>query len=737
MPENCLSSVASSNTPTIGNHKMSAPILVVVESPAKQKTIAKILGPGYLVRATVGHIMDLAKTKSHRLGVDIDGGFIPQYAVIPDKKDKIAAIIDAAKQSSQVYIASDPDREGEAIAFHIADQISETKKPIKRIMFKEITKRGLQNGISNPGDLNKQLYDAQQARRVLDRLVGFMVSPYLWQSFGPNLSAGRVQSVCLRLIVDREREIEAFVPEVYWAISATLAKPSHKTDKFVAKYTKKVTDEKIALILKDDLENSKFKIAKVEAKELKRYPPPPLTTAKLQQLGASRFKFPAKKTMSAAQGLYESGFVTYIRTDSTRSDPDAVAKLRAWLVQSGFDVPASPNTYKAKGTAQDAHEAIRPTDVSLKPDDFHGSEDQAKVYRLVWEHFVASQMNPAIFDTVAVTIDAERSNPKRVHELRANGRTLRYAGWLAVLQDNEKSDDDGPLPILVAGEEVVLVPPNVKAEKKQTQPPPRYNEGSLVKELEKRGIGRPSTYAAIIGKISDRNYVTKSKNVFTPTEIGCRVIDDLVKHFKFLEYEYTKLMEDKLDQIEVGSLDYVDMLSNFFVPFKDELKKAQGSQDKDGGSDCDKCGKRMKLKHGRFGYYIACSDHPKCKNTQSVELDGDKIVPKNGRAIVPGQFCPDCGAGMIKRDGKFGPFYSCSEYPKCKGTRKIPFGKKCPKCNGELYMTAFKGDPKLACMGYPDCKHVEDLPPGTKVNWLDPKKLTRKKSKKVEKILSK
>jgi len=704
--------------------------LVVVESPTKEKTIAKLLGPGYIVRSTMGHIADLIKTAKNKFGIDIENGFKPHYVTISGKRDRVKAIVDAAKQCDQVYLAADPDREGEAIAWHVADAIKGTKKPVKRVLFHEITKKGVTEGVSNPGDLNKHLYDSQQARRVLDRLVGFMVSPYLWNAFGGNLSAGRVQSVCLRLIVDREREIESFVPEVYWNISATLKKAKAK-ENFVAKYPKRITDEKKAKAIKSDLDKSTFTISDIESKEQKRNPYPPLTTSKMQQSASARFRFSTKKTMSTAQSLYEGGHVTYIRTDSTRSSPQAVADVREWLKAAKHKVPKTPNVYKTKGTAQDAHEAIRPTDVSLKPSDFIGTDDQKKLYRLVWERFVASQMLPALYDTMAVTVKASTG-----HELKANGRTLKYTGWLAVCAILDK-EEDVELPPLSVGDTVVLTPPNIVSEKKQTQPPPRYSEGALVKELEKRGIGRPSTYAAIIGKISDRSYVTKSKNVFTPTEIGCKITDDLKKHFMFMEYEYTKLMEEKLDKIEVGDLEYVKMLTEFFEPFKTQLRAAQQSLNKDGGQDCDKCGKRMVLKHGKFGHFIACPGYPDCKNTIGVELDGDKISIRKSHEIADGVECPKCNSEMILKHGKFGQFCSCIKYPKCDGTKQVPFGKKCPKCNNELTLSIFKDKMRLNCMGYPNCKHVEDPPPGTKLKYIDPSKPKKtKKNKKVEKILN-
>lgn len=706
-------------------------ILVIVESPKKAKTIVSYLGQNYTVRSTYGHISDLVKGGKDGIGIDIENGFTPKYAVLPDKKDKVKTIIDAAKTSKYIYIASDPDREGEAIAWHVYQQLKGIKAEIKRVEFHEITKSGVQKAIASPRDLNIDLFDAQQARRVLDRIVGFMASPYLINRLGAKLSAGRVQSVALKLIVDREREIEAFVPEEYWNVTAALAKLKDKTNSFEAKYTKKISDEKTAKKIKSDLESSDFIVDKIVKSEQKRNPPPPFTTSRLQQVAASRFKFSADRTMKAAQNLYESGVVTYIRTDSVRCAPEALTMVRSWLKDNSFDVPAPPNMYKVKNAAQDAHEAIRPTDVSKLPKDT--SDDDGKLYKLIWEYFVASQMNPAVFDTMAVTIKAGQ------HELKANGRALKYPGWLAVTQDVDNNEKDVILPPLKEGEDLVLVPPKVKAEKKQTQPPPRYNDGSIIKELEKREIGRPSTYATIIGKLSNRNYVIKSKNQFTPTDMGRQVVDALAAHFTFMSYDYTKDMEDKLDKIADGTANYLSTLTDFYSVFKNELKSAYTSTQKDGGHDCDKCGKRMILKHSRYGFFISCSGYPECKNIKGVVLEGDKIILNEKHKVVDGVTCPECNSGMVRRDGQFGPFYSCSTYPKCYGKRRIPFGKKCSDCGSELFMTAFKGDPKLACMGYPNCKHVEDIPPGTNVNWLNPKTLEpkeKKKTKKVEKIIN-
>jgi DNA topoisomerase-1 len=703
--------------------------LLIVESPAKSKTISKYLGSDYIVRASYGHILDLTKggKGKDRLGVDIENGFKPIYVVSSDKKDKISAIVDAAKQVDLVLLAADKDREGENIAWCVSQQLKGIKVPIRRITFDEITKSALQKAIAAPRDIDLNLNDAQTARRVLDRLVGFMASPMLMSTLGPGLSAGRVQSVCLRMIVDREREIEAFVPEVYWNVTANLAK---KQDKFIAKYhPAKITDEKAALKIKDDLENSKFTVSNIEAKQQKRNPNPPLTTSKLQQIAASIYKFAATRTMKAAQSLYEAGHVTYIRTDSVRSSPESIQSVREWIAEQGHDLPDQPNAFKNKGSAQDAHEAIRPTNPGLNK--IVGlSDDEAKLYKLIWERFVASQMKPAIYDTVLVHIKASKG-----HELRANGRTLQYPGWLAITEDFDDADKNITLPKLKVGDDLDLVPPGIKSERKETQPPPRYTDGSIIKELEERGIGRPSTFAAILSKISDRNYVTKDKNQFAPTDLGRQVVDTLVKSFSFMEYAYTKDMESKLDKIEDGSVKYIDMMNEFFTPFSAEIKKAQNEKYKDGGEDCTNCGKRTILKHSKYGFFIACPDYPTCKFVKGVELDGDKIIVREKHKVIEDVKCPICKAGMVKRDGQYGPFYSCSTYPKCKGSAKIPFGKKCPQCSSDLYLTVWQGKPVLFCMGYKNgCRHSEQPEEGTAFN--DPKKIVPKElPKKIKRHL--
>jgi DNA topoisomerase-1 len=714
--------------------------LIIVESPNKIKKISSYLGPQYVIRASFGHVIDLAAGGKHGLGIDIEDNFKPKYVLIPDKKDKLAAIVDAAKNVNQIYLATDPDREGEAIAFHIYEKLKSTNKPIKRITFNSITKSAILEAIKKPGELNKDLFDAQQARRVLDRLVGFMVSPYLINTVGPNLSAGRVQSVAVRLIVDRDREIENFKPEEYWDITAQLAKPSAKSkDSFQAKYAKKVSDSKIAAKIKKDLESDTFKVTKVDAKEKNRNPLPPLTTSKLQQAAAGRFGFPVAKTMRAAQSLYEAGFITYMRTDSTRLAPEFVVAAVDWLQKEHHDLPEKPNYYASKGGAQDAHEAIRPTDVFKTPDAMFTSDDQQKIYRLVWERAVASQMLPAIYDTVSIAVESSSG-----HELKANGRTLKYSGWLAIASDmvnvkDKNDEDDIKLPLLKVKDDLILVPPKVKADKKETKPPPRFGEGSLVKELEKRSIGRPSTYADIVEKIKYRKYVELKGKTYQSTELGKKIIDILVKHFKFMNYDYTAKMELQLDQIADGKFKYLNMMDDFFDPFQKELKSAYSSEGEDYGINCPKCNSSMKLRHGKFGYFLTCPGYPDCKTTYSCDIvDGKPVVKTNKSSIVEGVECPACKAGMVKRDGKFGPFYACSKYPKCTGKRKVPSGLKCDKCNSDFYWTVFDNVPKLACMGYPDCRNIINPPTNIKTpEWIDPNSLNPKKVKRsVKKVLN-
>lgn len=709
---------------------MSDLTLVIVESPSKAKTISKYLGKDYIVRATVGHIIDLSKGRGSDIGVDIENGFKPKYSDMADKKDVIASIVSSAKSAKDIIIASDPDREGEAIAFHVYEKIKNLGKPIKRAEFHEITKQGIKRGLDNTRELDKNLYDAQQSRRVLDRIVGFMVSPYLIKKMNDKLSAGRVQSVALRLVVDKEREIEAFVPEEYWNVNATLS----SGEKFVANYPGKIKSQDQADAITADLKDSDYSVLSVTGKEQKRNPPTPLNTADLQKAASSRFKFSADRSMKTAQSLYEMGAVTYIRSDSYRCSPESIQAIRDYLEGKGLEVPAKPNEYKSKDASQDAHEAIRPTDPTLHPDAFVGPPDQTRLYRLIWERFTASQMKPALYDTVSVNIEAKGSD---THTLKANGKSLKYKGWLEVLADTEKSKDN-ILPVMRQGDSLSLVAPKVKCLKKSTKPPARFNDGSIIDELKKRGIGRPSTYAAIITKITSRKYIKKIKNHFEPTDTGKTVVDDLVKHFSFMSYDFTASMESQLDKMAVGDVDYESVMKTFYKPFRTEFQKAKNSGGRDTGIECPECGSPTVLRHSQYGYFAGCISYPDCRGVVGVRLEGDEIIRQEKHEKLPDVECPKCSSAMVRRDGKFGPFYSCSKYPKCDGKRKIPFGKKCSKCGGELYLTVFKGETKLACMEYPKCQNIEDVPEGANTNWVPPSTVTPKDMPhKVEKVLRK
>jgi DNA topoisomerase I len=709
--------------------------LVIVESPAKVKTISKILGSGYTVRPTLGHVIDLSKGRGGGdIGVDIEDGFKPRYEVIPDKKDKIKAILDSARTADVVYVASDDDREGEAIAFHIADQLKSLNKPLKRITFNEITKKAIIDAVTHPKEFNKNLYDAQQARRVLDRIVGFMVSPYISRKLGDKLSAGRVQSVVLRMIVDREREIDEFKPEVFWNLSATFIKDDAPKDSFVSKFPRRIDKEDEVKKVKSDLDGSTFKVSDLQTKKNIRNAPAPLTTATMLQEASIKLKISADRSTKAAQALYEAGYVTYIRTDSTRNSPESIVDVRGYITKEGFEIPSKPNEYKNTDAAQDAHEAIRPTDINAHPSKIALDGDQVKIYELVWRFFVASQMKPAVFDVVKVSIQASSG-----HVLVSEGKILREEGWMAMAKPFVKKEKDVILPQLFVGDSLTLVPPKVKSEKSQTKPSPRYTEASIIAELKRRDIGRPSTYNSILARIATRKYVKNTSKGFLPTELGKQVTKDLCDNFTFMDYMYTADMEKKLDRIAEGKIDYLGMMSEFWAGFKMEFEKARGSQGMKTNIPCPECGEETVVRKSKYGYFAGCIKYKAgCKGIVNISMEDGKPVLKSQKSKIHEDVkCPECGSGMVPRpDGRFGPFYSCSKYPQCKGKRKIPFGKKCPKCGNDLYATLMRDTMKLACMGYPNCKHVEDVPEGANVNWIDPATVTPPiYSKKVEKVL--
>ncbi len=708
--------------------------LVVVESPAKAKTIKKYLGTGYQVLASKGHVWDLPK----KFGIDIEKGFQETYEVIEGKEKTLKEIKEAAKDVDAIMLATDPDREGEAIAFHLAQELKSAKKPTRRVLFTEITKRGVKDGVEHPRDLDSNLYDAQRCRRVLDRIVGYDVSSLVWSKLAFGLSAGRVQTVALRLIVDREREIEAFVPEEYWNLGARLVgkhKPGfsarlHTWDgKPIAK--DKIGNEETARKVQKDLEKAQFKVTKVTRAERQRKAPAPYTTSKLQQDAANILRFPAKRTMQVAQGLYEGvelgkelgsvGLITYMRTDSVRVSDDAVTAVREYI-ESAFGkqfMPSSPNVFKSRKSAQEAHEAIRPTSLDLPPEKVakYLKPEQLKLYRLIWNRFVASQMVPAVYDQTAVDIDAKSG--ATVHGLRASGRVLKASGWLEAYAKKkepdeevtelageedgddkpqekatgrEEKDDETELPPIEEGELLTLVvPPGVTADQKFTQPPPRYNEGSLVRALEERGIGRPSTYAEIINKVQARDYVEKPDGrTFKATELGKMVVDGLVEAaLDFMDPEFTAKMEEELDLVEAGKLPRAKLLDSFYKRFKMQLEKAKKlkrwtPEPEPSEVSCDLCGKPMLKRWSKRGWFLGCSGYPKCKGIKSLQVGADGQL-NEARQVITDYKCDVCGKPMAIRTGRYGQFLSCTGYPECKNAQPVPLGVKCPKCKtGDL-----------------------------------------------------
>lgn len=583
--------------------------LVIVESPSKADKIQGYLGKDYVVMASKGHITDLAKGGRHGLGVDIDNDFKPRYVLMDDKIDILDNLIAAAKKVDQIFVASDPDREGEAIAWHLATRLEGVDKPIKRMVFNEIKKDKLLKAVKDVREINMDLFHSQEARRILDRLVGFMASPFLMNFFGPKLSAGRVQSVVTRMVIDREREIETFVPEDYWTIQVNLA--NAKKEEFTAKYSGRLVDQVSADAAKAKLVGKEYVVSEVSADEEKKAPQAPMVTSTLQRLMSKDYGFSADRTMKAAQALYESGYCTYIRTDSVRVGEDALDEVRKWLADNNYLLPKKANTYKNKDAAQDAHECIRPSDLSLLPGQNFAiiDPDEKQVYEVIWKYFVASQMLPAVYNTLKVTAHAKGD---KTAEVKAAGKALKSKGFLEILGISDDSKIE--IPNLSVGDVLNLsgkLP--VRMEKKSTQPPPRYSEDKLIKELVNKNIGRPATFADLLTKITMRNYVEKKGNVYHATDLGKQITDELTKFFTFMDYNYTAKMEQQLDEIESGKVNHVSMLKKFFPEFKKELDKAYLGH---GGSLCDKCGSPMAVRKTKTGdQFMGCSAYPKCKNT--------------------------------------------------------------------------------------------------------------------------
>ena len=700
--------------------------LVVVESPTKAKTLSKFLGEGFVVKATVGHIKDLPENE---LGIDIEHGFKPLYGVMGGKTRVLQELKKASQGMTRIYLAPDPDREGEAIAWHVREELDGDNRRFYRVLINELTRRGVQEAIRDAGELRKGLYEAQQARRVLDRLVGYKISPLLWQEIKRGLSAGRVQSVTVRLICEREREIWAFRPKEYWTIEARLKSQGH-AEPFKAKLAKiggkkaTISNRPEAEAIARNLEGAEFIVRKVGEKEVLRHPPPPFITSKLQQDASRRLRFSPKKTMRLAQDLYEGielgdqgpvGLITYMRTDSPRISGEALREVRDFILNRYGDayLPAKPNLYKSKKGAQEAHEAIRPTSMDHEPEKVrpHLTQDQGALYGLIWDRFLASQMTPAVFLRKSADIEA------RDAVFNVTGSVQKFPGFMTVSgteKDQDEGDENGKafVPPLKKGEILELLPP-LACEQHFTQSPPRFSESTLVKELEDRGIGRPSTYASILSTIQERGYVRLDHSKLYPTELGFLVNDLLVSSFpSILNVEFTARMEDVLDAIEEQKMDWGKAMEDFYGRFSQSLKRAETripELKKEVTATpivCDQCGSPMVIRWGRKGFFLACSAFPECRNTQDFvrSEQGEVIIRKTQDET--GETCPTCGSPMVVREGRFGAFYACSQYPRCKTTKPKHLNIPCPQdgCDGFISeKRSRKGRVFYGCTRYPEC----------------------------------
>ncbi|MBW2521226.1 MAG: type I DNA topoisomerase [Deltaproteobacteria bacterium] len=719
--------------------------LIIVESPAKARTLKKYLGKDYDVRASVGHIRDLPVNS---LGVDIKENFAPRYVTIKGKSKIISDLKKAAASADEVFLAPDPDREGEAIAWHIAHILQTARKPIHRALFHELTPKAIRAAIENATSIDDDKFQAQQARRVLDRLVGYQISPLLWEKVRRGLSAGRVQSVAVRMICDREKQINAFTPVEYWTISTRLK--GKNPPPFVAKLDKiagrkaKVDNEEAAAAIVANLKKAAYSVAAIDKKERRRNPSPPFITSTLQQEANRKLRYTAKRTMGLAQKLYEGielgekgpvGLITYMRTDSTRINDDALTEVRRFIngTYGKEYLPAKPVTYKTSKSSQDAHEAIRPTDVSLTPEKVAPFLDKStlNLYTLVWKRFVASQMRPALFDQTTITIKAD------IYLLKAQGAILRFKGFMALYVEStdENGDNNGQateadgegsiIPDVAAGEKLQFL--DVEPKQNFTQPPPRYTEATLVKALEENGVGRPSTYAAIISTILDKEYVMLEKRKFMPTDLGGLVNDLLVHHFPdILNIEFTASMEKDLDLVEEGRSNWVNLLQDFYTPFEKTLaqaKREMKSVKREGiptGISCKLCDGKLVIKLGKAGEFLACENYPTCKHTQNFKKDesGTVIPIEKEEPVVSGEKCEKCGRPMVYKHGRFGKFLACSGYPECRHIKAQTTGVKCPEenCSGELVQKISKrGKVFYSCSRFPACKFASwDKPVPTK-----------------------
>ena len=702
--------------------------LLIVESPTKVKTLKKFVGRDFVIMASVGHLKDLPKSK---LGVDIDNNFSPEYITIRGKGKILSDLKKEAKKANDIYLAPDPDREGEAIAYHIGNEVAKhTEGKIYRVMFNEITKSAVKEAIKNPTEVNINRFYAQQARRILDRLVGYKISPLLWKKVQPGLSAGRVQSVALRIVCDRENEIKAFKSEEYWTITLDVegqVKPKFQSKLFKIDGNKaEIANQEGADEVVKNLKNAEFILDGLVKKERKRNPVAPFITSTLQQEASRKLNFSPKKTMMIAQRLYEGlpvgsrgtvGLITYMRTDSTKFSVEATEAIRDYIVNRYGDkfCPKEPNVYKSKKSAQEAHEAIRPTDVSIVPSEIkeYLEKDMFRLYELIWARSVSCQMVPAILDTTTFDIKAGK------YLFRSNGSIVKFSGFMQVYVesgDDEAAEKDIKpgdkiLPELSKGEKLKLL--EIDPEQHFTQPPARFSEAMLVKKLEEEGVGRPSTYAAIISVIKDRAYVESEERRLAPTKLGYLVSDLLLEHFpKFMTTKFTADMESQLDQIEFGETEWVKTLQSFYTPFKlnlDEAEKKIGDSEVEETDEvCDKCSQPMIVKWGRFGKFMACSGYPDCKNTKQISKDGLDGKAVSESTAVEGT-CEKCQSSLVLKVGRFGKFIACSNYPDCKFTKPIDLGIKCPKddCKGKIAARrSKKGRMFYGCTAYPNCDFV-------------------------------
>src|ERR1039457_998278 len=741
-----------------------AKALVIVESPAKARTINKYLGKQYIVKASLGHVKDLPKKD---LAVDVENGFEPRYEVIDGKKKLLHELKQAAKKVEEVYLAADPDREGEAICYHLQEELQGGKNGprIFRVMFNEITKKAVEKAFEKPGQVDIHLVDAQQARRVLDRLVGYKISPLLWDKVRRGLSAGPRVTVAVRRLVEREREIKAFVPREYWTLDAELhaKKPPHVLARLikVSDGPAEVASQEVAEDVLAQLEGAAYIAKSVGTREKKRNPVAPFITSTLQQESARKLRFSVKRTMMLAQRLYEGievgkegavGLITYMRTDSTRVSQDALSDARLYIAERyGKEfLPDAPNIYKSKTDAQDAHEAIRPTSMAFAPEVVaqYLAEDEMKLYRLVWNRFIASQMMPSLYDQTTIDVAANGKNGLE-YLFRATGSVLKFDGFLKVYQEGKDQADEEDeelkhrLPAVSEGEQLRLRA--LKHEQHFTEPPPRYNEATLVKKLESDGVGRPSTYASILSTIQEREYVKKDGGRFQPTELGKVVTDLLLESFDdIFEVKYTARMEEELDEIEEGKLDWRVAMAEFYEKFDRDLKHAEEHMtdikrmEKPTDLKCEKCGKPLVIKWGKHGSFIACTGYPDCTYTRELPVDLTDVVKADLAEQGDEEYCENCGRPMVLKKGRFGTFYACTGYPDCKTTKPIggqqkkpdqPLDEKCPNCGSHMVLKTGRFGEFTACGNYPACKHVKQKTIGMKCPECSEGEVVERRSK--------